>query len=77
MIAPVRAKARPPMLAPVARVTLAAARVLPTRFVVVPSAAELPTCQNTGIQRFLSSPTSFVVPNPGTYELTFLVSVSD
>ena len=45
--APFRASARPMMFAPVFSVMLVSARMLPTNDVVVPSVAELPTCQNT------------------------------
>ena len=44
---PVCARARPFKLAPVVRVMLVSARIFPTNVVVVPSVAELPTCQNT------------------------------
>src|SRR3954467_8706370 len=43
--APVRAKVAPPLRAPVLRVMLARARMLPLKSVLVPSVAELPTCQ--------------------------------
>ena len=45
--APVCAKALPDRFAPVSKVMLAFASILPTNAVVVPSVAELPTCQNT------------------------------
>src|ERR1700719_171443 len=45
--APVSAKIRPSTLAPVLTVSLTLARMLPTRMVLVPTVAELPTCQNT------------------------------
>jgi hypothetical protein len=46
--APFRARARPgAMFAPVTRVMLVSARIFPWNAVVVPSVAELPTCQNT------------------------------
>ena len=45
--APFRARALPDTLAPVFRVMLVSARIFPTNVVVVPSVAELPTCQNT------------------------------
>ena len=45
--APFSAKARPVMVAPVVRVMLVSAMMLPANAVVVPSVAELPTCQNT------------------------------
>ena len=45
--APVRASARPSMLAPVVTVIDCWARMLPTKVVFVPSVAELPTCQKT------------------------------
>ena len=46
--APFLAKALPEtMSAPVVRVMLASARIFPWNEVVVPSVAELPTCQNT------------------------------
>ena len=45
--APVCARARPlSMDAPVSRVMLAYARILPSKAVAVPRVAELPTCQN-------------------------------
>jgi len=44
--APVRAKTRPVTLAPVVTVPLIFARMLPSKAVLVPSVAELPTCQN-------------------------------
>src|SRR5438128_8398684 len=45
--APVRARARPIMFAPVFSVMLASARIFPTNVVVVPRDAELPICQKT------------------------------
>lgn len=45
--APFRASALPLTVAPVVRVMLVSARMLPTNAVVVPRVAELPTCQNT------------------------------
>lgn len=45
--APLRARARPFKFAPVFRVMLVSASMFPTKFVVVPRVAELPTCQNT------------------------------
>ena len=45
--APVCAKALPCTVAPVVRVSLVRARILPVKDVPVPSVAELPTCQNT------------------------------
>src|ERR1700682_4138230 len=45
--APVSAMARPSRVAPVVMVMLMFARMLPANAVVVPSVAELPTCQNT------------------------------
>jgi hypothetical protein len=45
--APLRASARPATDAPVFRVMLVRARMLPTRWLVVPRVAELPTCQKT------------------------------
>jgi len=45
--APVRANALPIMLTPVFTVILVSARIFPLNEVVVPSVAELPTCQNT------------------------------
>ena len=45
--APVRATARPVMPAPLFNVMLACATIVPIKVVVVPSVAELPTCQNT------------------------------
>lgn len=45
--APVRARARPAIVAPVVRLMLSRARILPTKVVVVPMVAELPTCQKT------------------------------
>jgi hypothetical protein len=44
--APVRAKRAPELVAPVFAVMLASARMFPLKLVVVPSVAELPTCQN-------------------------------
>ena len=41
-----RARALPARLAPVFMVMLATARIFPTNEVVVPTVAELPTCQN-------------------------------
>lgn len=43
--APLRAKARPLTVAPVFSVMLVSARIFPLNAVVVPSVAELPTCQ--------------------------------
>jgi hypothetical protein len=45
--APVCAKTRPSTLAPESSVTEANARIVPTKDVVLPSVAELPTCQKT------------------------------
>ncbi len=45
--APVRANTRPVTLAPVVTVSLIFARMLPSKAVLVPRVAELPTCQNT------------------------------
>lgn len=45
--APLRAKTLPVLVAPVFKVMLESAIRLPTKAVVVPSVAELPTCQNT------------------------------
>lgn len=45
--APFRASARPSIVAPVLRVIEVSARMLPRRELLVPSVAELPTCQNT------------------------------
>ena len=45
--AAVCARALPDTLAPVFNVMLASARIFPANAVVVPSVAELPTCQNT------------------------------
>ena len=45
--AALRARALPDTLAPVSRVMLAKARILPTNVVFVPMVAELPTRQNT------------------------------
>ena len=45
--APFRARALPDILAPVFRVMLSRARILPRNAVPVPRVAELPTCQNT------------------------------
>jgi hypothetical protein len=45
--APLRARPLPDTLAPVVRVMLVRARILPTNTVPVPMVAELPTCQNT------------------------------
>jgi tetrahydromethanopterin S-methyltransferase subunit E len=45
--APLRARVLPDTLAPVVRVMLVRARMLPTNTVPVPMVAELPTCQNT------------------------------
>jgi hypothetical protein len=45
--APLRARPLPDTLAPVVRVMLVRARMLPTNTVPVPMVAELPTCQNT------------------------------
>jgi hypothetical protein len=45
--APVWAKTRPSTRAPELRVTEAKARIVPTNDVVLPSVAELPTCQKT------------------------------
>src|SRR4029450_3859753 len=42
---PVCARRRPLTLAPVCRVMLVSARMFPTKVVVVPRVAELPTCQ--------------------------------
>src|ERR1039457_5926494 len=48
--APFRARTRPETLALVFRVMLVSARMLPASVVPVPRVAELPTCQNTGLQ---------------------------
>jgi hypothetical protein len=45
--APFRARTLPDTFAPVLRVMLVSARMLPTNEVVVPRVAELPTCQKT------------------------------
>jgi hypothetical protein len=45
--APFRANARPVSPAPVFRVMLVSARMFPRNVELVPSVAELPTCQNT------------------------------
>jgi len=45
--APFRASARPDTLAPVVKLMLVSARMFPTKVVVVPTVAELPTCQKT------------------------------
>ena len=45
--APFRASARPDTCAPLFSEMLVSARMLPRKLVVVPSVAELPTCQNT------------------------------
>jgi len=45
--APFRANAAPVMVAPVFRVMLVSARIVPWKAVVVPRVAELPTCQKT------------------------------
>ena len=45
--APFRASARPVMVALVSRVIDVVAMIVPAKLVVVPSVAELPTCQNT------------------------------
>jgi hypothetical protein len=45
--APFRAKARPVTVAPVVSVMLVSATIFPAKEVVVPSVAELPTCQWT------------------------------
>jgi hypothetical protein len=45
--APFLAKALPDTSAPFCRAMLVRARILPTKVVVVPMVAELPTCQNT------------------------------
>ena len=45
--APFRARTLPETFAPVSRAMLVSARILPTNEVVVPSVAELPTCQKT------------------------------
>ena len=45
--APFRARALPDTFAPVVRVMLVSARILPMNLVLVPRVAELPTCQNT------------------------------
>src|SRR5687767_4285239 len=46
--APLRANALPFMMfAPVSRVMLVSARICPSKSELVPSVAELPTCQNT------------------------------
>ncbi len=44
--APFRARVRPDTVAPVFKVMLVSARMLPEKAVVVPSVAELPICQN-------------------------------
>lgn len=44
---PLRASARPSMVVPVATVIEVRARMLPTKVELVPSVAELPTCQKT------------------------------
>jgi hypothetical protein len=45
--APVCARTRPSTVAPVSRVAEVRARIVPEKLVVVPSVAELPTCQKT------------------------------
>lgn len=45
--APLRASARPTTVAPVVRVMLCSAMTVPTSLELVPSVAELPTCQKT------------------------------
>ena len=45
--APLRARARPCMVAPVVRVMLVSAMIVPTNVEPVPIVAELPTCQKT------------------------------
>src|SRR5512147_524624 len=45
--APFRARARPDRLAPVARVTLVSARILPANELPAPMVADSPTIQNT------------------------------
>ena len=45
--APLRARMRPLLVAPVLSVILESASKLPIKAVVVPNVAELPTCQNT------------------------------
>jgi hypothetical protein len=47
LTAPVRASALPFSVAPVSRETDACAMTVPANVVLVPSVAELPTCQNT------------------------------
>lgn len=47
LTAPLRARARPEMLAPLFAVTLFNARMLPTKLLVVPNVADVPTCQAT------------------------------
>ena len=49
--APVRANALPFSVAPVVTVTDAFAIMFPANVVLVPSVAELPTCQNTFLDR--------------------------
>ena len=44
---PLRARTRPWIVAPVSTVMLASAMTVPTKVVVVPMVAELPTCQKT------------------------------
>src|SRR4029079_4431475 len=45
--APFRASTRPSTVAPVVRVMLVRARIVPRKLEPVPRVAELPTCQNT------------------------------
>jgi hypothetical protein len=45
--APLRARTRPSTVAPVCRLMLVRARIVPTNLEPVPSVALLPTCQNT------------------------------
>ena len=69
--APLRAKALPSVIvAPVSIVMLVYARICPSNAVVVPSVAELPTCQNI-LQPGVAEPALIVT----TEELVAVVSV--
>ena len=60
--APFRASTRPATLVPVSTVIDVRARMLPTNLFVVPSVAELPTCQNT-LQAWAPPIKSTVLPD--------------
>ena len=60
--APVRANARPFRVAPVFTVMEAWAMMFPANVVLVPSVAELPTCQNTFFDKAPPARMTWLVP---------------